>query len=61
MGKAEEVARSFVAAFGRIDRAAAQGLLANEVVGDVTNAAAGIDEVVGADARVTRLPSRADA
>jgi ketosteroid isomerase-like protein len=52
----EQVFRAMVAAVGAGDRDAMRGLLADDVVAYVTNAAGSVDRVEGADAYVARVP-----
>jgi ketosteroid isomerase-like protein len=61
VGDAETITRAFIAAYAADDRAGARALLADDVVGFVTNAEAGVDEVVGGDAYMDRLPPLDDA
>ena len=61
MGEAEEITRAFIAAYAANDRAGARALLADDVVGYVTNAEAGVDDVRGADAYMARMPPLDDA
>lgn len=61
MSTAADVVARFVDAYGRGDTDATRSLLGEDVVAYVTNAAGGVDEVVGRDAYAARLPSLEDA
>jgi ketosteroid isomerase-like protein len=61
MGEATDLVRLFIAAYADDDREAARALLADDVIGYVTNAEGGVDEVRGADGYLDRLPPLDDA
>lgn len=61
MAAAESVFRDMIAAFGAGDRQAMRGLLADDLVSYVTNAAGGADRVDGAEAYLARVPDGQDA